>query len=249
MFVLVENLPNLSYTDIDQLINLTQGLLTKYNQFANCSFVVQEVFLRCITCLWLQLKQLHYDSVKDLFLSTLKSVSNFSNSNTIGQSKYLESAVLFLFSICVKAKHDVSTVIFNVMKSNTNCKTIFEILGMVLSNNPVENGNSLEKLINYEYCDRKVLIDQIITNQKLIELVCQQCSIMNSLFDTKLWVLSNFSPALNMYFKNYESIDNFVSNLSSLRRDSEITQALNCINGHLCNLVSDNFTMFVYTFA
>lgn len=241
MFSLVENLPSLENKDEDKLTSLTKDILTKYNQFVNCSYVVQEVFLRCITCLWLQLKCLQYDSIKFLFSLVLESVTNVTQFNAIGRSKYLKSAILFLFSINIKAKYDISLIIFDLLKNNIHSEIIFKILGIILCKKTIEICHDLEKLKNLEYWDQKILFDQLIANKNLIELVCQQCIKIDTLVDAKFWVLSNYAPALHMYFKNYESINDFISKTFDLRKDTEIAQVLLCINGHFCNLVSRKF--------
>jgi len=243
MFSLVDNLPKLQHEDLNKLVVLTEVILKKYDQFTNCSYVVQEIFIRCITCLWLQLDDLEYNSVKHLYILILKSITELDQLNTIGQSKYLESAILFLFSICIKAQTDFSMVVYNIMKNKIYCKTIFEILNLILSKNPVDFCDNLEKYKSGKYWDQKILMDQLTTNTNIIELFCQQCTTIDSLIDMKYLVLSNFTPALHIYFTMYVSIDCFISKLSNLRRDTEIAYALLCINNHLCNLVSFKTTL------
>lgn len=244
MFSLVENLPKLEFDDVNKLVTLTENLLLKFNQFTNCSYVVQEVFLKCITCLWLQL-ELQYDFVENLYMLILESITKLDESNAIGRSKYLESASLFLFSISIKAKTDFSTIVSTILKNKINCETIFGILSIILSEKPVELCDNLEKLKSLKYWNRNVLLDQLMANKSLMELVCQQCTIIDSLSDIKYLVLSNFIPALHMYFKKYESIDYFISKVFTLRRDTEIAQALLCINGYLCHLVSNKIIVIV----
>lgn len=238
MFSLVENLPKLEFYDINKLVTLTENLLLKYNQFTNCSYVVQEVFLKCITCLWLQLDELRYDCVENLYILTLESITKLDECNAIGRSKYLESASLFLFSISIKAKTDFSAIVSTILKTKIHCKTAFGILSIILSENSVELCDNLEKLKSLKYWNRKFLLDQLMANKSLMELICQQCTIIDSLSDIKYLVLSNFIPALHMYFKMYESIDHFISKVFTFRRDTEIAHALLCINGYICELVS-----------
>lgn len=245
MFSLVENLPKLEFDDINKLVTLTKNLLLKYNKFTNCSYVVQEVFLKCITCLWLQLDELQYDVVENLYMLTIESITKLDKFNAIGRSKYLESASLFLFSISIKAKTDFSTIVATILKNKINCETTFRILSIILSEKPVELCDNLEKLKSIKYWNRNVLLDQLMTNKSLMELVCRQCTIIDSLSDIKYLVLSNFIPALHMYFKMYESIDHFISKVFTLRRDTEIAQALLCINGYLYHLVSIKITVTV----
>ncbi|VVC29565.1 Armadillo-type fold,Domain of unknown function DUF2428, death-receptor-like,Armadillo-like helical [Cinara cedri] len=233
VFSLVENLPKLESNDLSKLVRLTENLSMKYNQFNNCSYVVKEVFLRCITCLWLQLDKLHYNYVEPIYTSTLETITKYIKSNDIGRSKYLESAILFLFSISLKAQTDFSIVVYNVMKSKMQCEIIFEVLSIILSEKPIEFCDHLDKFKNLKYWNRQVLMNQLLANKILIELVCQQCTIIDSLIHVKYLVLSNFTPALVEYFKVYEPIDNFISKVFCLRRDIEISQALLCINGYL----------------
>lgn len=245
MFSLVENIPKLEFYDLSKLVTLTEALLLKYNQFTNCSYVVQEVFLRCITCLWLQLEDLQYNSVENLYTLTLESIIKLDESNAIGRSKYLESATLFLFSISLKAKTDFSTIVSMLLKNKIHCETTFGVLSIILSEKPVGFCDHLEKLKSLKYWDRKVLMDQLMTNKSLMDLVCQQCTIIDSLTDIKYLVLSNFIPALHKYFKTYESIDHFISKVFTLRRNTEIAQALSCINKYLCHLVSNKIIFIV----
>lgn len=230
---MVENLPKLSLDNVNKLVTLTEDLLGKYDQFINCSFVVQEVFLRCITCLWLQLDELHFNSIELLYISTMDSITKLVQYKIVGRSKYLESATLFLFSICMKAHTDFSKVIYNILKNKIQCETTFEILSVILADKPIELSDNLEKLITHKYWDRKVLNDQLMANESLIELVCQQCLVIDSLIDLKYLVLSNFTSALLIYFKLYETIDSFISKVFNFRRDIEISRALLCINKHL----------------
>lgn len=236
MFSLVENLPKLANHDLNKLVTLTEGLLSKYDQFMNCSYVVQEVFLRCITSLWLQLDDLLYNSVVYLQKVTLESFTKFPP-NAIGQSKYFESATLFLLSFSLKAQTEFSVAVYNIMKNKIHCVTAFEILNIILSGKPIEFCYGLEKYKDL-YLYHEIIIEQLLANTDLIELVCQQCTIVDTLIDIKYSVLSNFTPALHTYFKTYESIEDFISKVYSLRRDTEIAQALICINKYLNNLVS-----------
>jgi len=240
MFSLVENLPKLALDDLHKLVTLTEDFLLKHDRFTDRSCVVQEVFLRCITCLWLQLDDLQYNSVKPLYTSTLESITQLVQSNAIGHSKYLESATLFLFSVSIKAKTDFSAIVSNILENEIHCGITFEILNVILSEKqPVEFCDGLEYFKNLKYWDRKVLVDQLMANKSLIELICKQCTITDSLIEIKYVVLSNFTLALRVYFDTYESIDHFISKAFNLRRDAEITHALLCINRHLCNLVSN----------
>lgn len=243
MFSLVENLPKLENYDLNKLVTLTEGLLTKYDHFVNCSYVVQEIFLRCITRLWLQLDDMHYNSVQHLYAITLESFNKFPP-NAIGQSKYFESATLFLLSVSLKARTEFSVAVYNIMKNKIHCETVFEILNIILSKKSIGYCYGLEKY--KDLCsNRKIIIDQLMANKDLIELVCQECTKVDILIDIKYSVLSNFIPALSRYFETYESIDDFISKVNSLRRDTEIAQALICINKHLSNLVSDtNYSFY-----
>jgi len=242
MFSLVKNLPKLD--DFNKLVSLTEDLIINYNQFINCSYIVQEVFLRCITCLWLQLDDVHYnDSVKKFCTLTLESITKLVQSNAIGRSKYLESATLLLFAISVKAQTDFSIVVYSIMNNKVHCETIFKILGVILSENPVEFCDDLDEFKNLCW-DRKLLTDQLMTNKSLMELVCQQCTIIDSSIDMKYLVLSKFTPVLHTYFKTYDSIDYFISKLFNVRRDSEIAHALSCIHGYLYSQVSNKILLF-----
>jgi len=246
MFSLVKNLPKLD--DFDKLVSLTEDLIRNYNQFINCSYIVQEVFLRCITCLWLQLDDVQYnDSVKQFCTLTLESITKLVQTNAIGRSKYLESATLLLFAISLKAQTDFSITVYNIMNNNVHCETVFKILGVILSEKPLEFCDDLDDFKNL-YWDRKVLKDQLMANKSLMELVCQQCTIVDTSIDMKYSVLSKFTPVLRMYFKRYHSIDNFISKLFNLKRDSEIAQALSCINGYLYSQVSNNILVIFYHF-
>jgi len=243
MFSLVKNLPRLD--NFNKLVSLTEDLINNYDQFINCSYIVQEVFLRCITCLWIQLDDMQYNnSVKQFCTLTSESITKLVQSNAIGRSKYLESATLLLFAISLKAQSDFSIVIYNIMNNNVHCETVFKILGVILSENPVEFCDDFDNFKNL-YWDRKVLTDQLMDNKSLMELVCQQCTIVDTSIDMKYLVLSKFIPVLHMYFKTYESIDYFVSKLFNLRRDSEIAQALSCINGYLYSQVSNKIQFFL----
>jgi len=246
MFSLVKNLPKLD--DFDKLVSLTEDLIINYNQFINCSYLVQEVFLRCITCLWLQLDDVQYnDSVKQFCTLTLESITKSVQTNAIGRSKYLESATLMLFAISLKAQTDFSIVLYNIMNNNVHCETVFKILGVILSEKPVEFCDDLDNFKSL-YWDRKVLMDQLMANKSLMELVCQQCITVDTSIDMKYLVLSKFTPVLHMYFKTYDSIDNFISKLFNIKRDSEIAQALSCINGYLYSQVSNNILLYFYHF-
>jgi len=245
MFSLVKNLPRLD--DFNKLISLTEDLIKSYDQFISCSYVVQEVFLRCITCLWLQLDDVQYNnSVKQFCTLTLESITKLVQSNTIGRSKYLESATLLLFAISLKAQTDFSMVMYSIMNNKVHCGTVFKILGVILSENPVEEFYDDFDYFKNLYWDRKVLADQLMDNKSLMELVCQQCTIVDTSIDTKYLVLSKFTPVLHMYFETYESIDYFVSKLFNMRRDSEIAQALSCINGYLYSQVSNKTSIFFH---
>lgn len=239
MFSLVENLPKLEVEDLHKLVTLTEDILTNYDRFTNCSLVVQEVFLRCITCLWLQLDDLKYDSIKHVYTSTLESITKLDQCNNVGRSKYLESAVLFLFSISLKVQIDFSKILHNIIESKIHCRTAFEALSIILSEKSIEFCDHLEKFKHFKYWNRQVLMDQLTTNSGLIELICQQCSVSDSLIDVKYLVLSSFTPALMMFFEKYVSIDDYISKLCNLRKDSEIVHSLFCINGYMCKLVSD----------
>jgi len=239
MFSLVKNLPKLALDDFDKLVSLTEDLIMNYDQFTNCSFIVQEVFLRCITCLWLQLDNLQYnDSVKQFCTLVLESITKSVQTKAIGQSKYLESATLLLFAISLKAQTDFSIVVYNIMNNTVHCETVFKILGIILSEKPVEICDDLNHFKNL-YWDRKVLANQLIANKSLMELVCQQCTLIDSSIDMKYFVLSKFTSVLDIYFKMYDSIDNFISKLFNTRKDSEIAQALLCINEYLYTQVSN----------
>lgn len=237
MYSLVKNLPKLD--DFNKLVSLTEDLIEKYDQFINCSYIVQEVFLRCITCLWLQLDDVQYNnSVKQFCTLTLESITKLVHSNAIGQSKYLESATLLLFAISLKAQTDFSIIIYSIMNNNVHCETVFKILGIILSETPVEFCDDFVNFKNLHW-DRKVLTDQLMDNKSLMELVCQQCTIVDTSIDLKYLVISKCIPVLHMYFKTYESVDCFISKLFNMRRDSEIAQALSCINGYLYSQVSN----------
>lgn len=240
MFSLIENLPNLEAEDLNKLVTLTENVLTNYDRFTGCSFVVQDVFLRCITCLWLQLDDLQYDSIIHIYTSTLESVKQLNQYRDIGQSKYLESAVLFLFSISLKVHVDFSKILHSIIESKIHCRTTFELLAVILSEKPIEFCDHLEKFKNLKYWNRHVLMNQLTTNHCLIESICQECSVTDSFTDIKYLVLSTFTPALIVFFEKYVLIDNFISKLSNLRRDSEIAHALLCVNGYMCKLVNDN---------
>lgn len=243
IFSLIENLKRPIYKQ-SKLQKFTMHLIKKYDVFAKRSYLTQEIFLRCITRLWTQLSYLLMnDSVEHLYKSTLRSVTKLVQANVIGRSKYLESAVLFLFSVSVKAETDFSIVSYNVMKNNTRCEIIFEILSTILSKKSIEFGDILYQFKNLRW-DRNVLIEQFMANQSLIELICQQCTIIDSLIYMKYLVLSNFTPALHLYFKTYESIDTFLLKVFNLKKDTEISQALLCVNRYLHNLVSNKFTLF-----
>lgn len=211
-------------------------LITKYNEFAKRSYVTQEIFLRCITRLWTQLNILMNDSIEHLYTSTLESVTKLVQFNDIGRSKYMESAVLFLFSVSLKAHTDFSVVSYHVIKNNMHCEIIFEILSTVLSKNSLEFSDKLEQFKNLNW-DRNILMKQFMANQSLIESICQQCTVIDLLIYMKYLVLSNFTPALNLYFKMYESIDSFLLKVFNLKKDTEITQALLCVNRYLCSQV------------
>ncbi|KAE9528149.1 hypothetical protein AGLY_012571 [Aphis glycines] len=233
IFSLVKNLPKLESNDLDKLVSLTEDLITNYDQFTNCSFIVQEVFLRCITCLWLQLDNVQYnDSVEQFCTLILESVKKLVQIKAIGQSKYLESATLLLFAISLKAQTDFSIVVYNIMNNTVHCETIFKIISIILSENPDKICDDLDNFKNL-YWDRKVLADQLMANKSLMNLVCEQCTLIDSSIDMKYLVLSKFPSVLHMYFNMYDSIDNFISKLFNIRRDSEIAQALLCINGYL----------------
>lgn len=244
MFSLIENLPKLAPDDLNKLVTLTENFLIISDRFIGCSYVVQEVFLRCISSLWLQLDDLQYNSVQPLYTLILESITKCVQSNAIGRSKYLESATLFLFSISIKAKLDFSVVVINILKNEVHCATMFEILNVILSEKPAEFCNSLEYFKTLKCWDHKVLMDQLTANESLINLFCKQCTVTDSFIDYKYLVLSNFTLALRSYFNAYESIDHFISKVVSLRRDTEIAHALICINRHLCNLVSNKTVQF-----
>lgn len=239
---MVESLPKLVLDDLNKLAVLTKIFIRKYDHFTNCSYVVQEIFLRCITCLWLQLDKLQYSTVEPIYKLTLNKITKQFISKDIGLSKYLESATLFLFSISLKAQTDFSKVVYNIMHSKIYCKTIFEILSIILSEKPIKFCDNLEKYMSNKYWNREHLMNQLLANRNLIELVCQECTIIDSLIYMKYLVLSNFTPALNEYFKVYESIDDFISKMFYFRRDIEISQALLCINRYLHTLVSIEIT-------
>lgn len=241
---MVENLPNLKSEDLNQLVMLTNDLLTKYDNFSNCSYVVQEILLRCITCLWIQLDDLQYGSVKYIYVLTLKSIMNLDRF-TIGQSKYLESAILFLFSVCVKAKIDLSVFLYKIVKNKIRCQTIYEILNVILSEKPVECCDYLDKLMSLKYWDRENLMYEVINNDDFIRLFCSQCNAVDSMVHMKYLVLSNFPAALHRYFKTYTTIDYFILKLNQFRSDSEIACALLCVNGYISNLVS-NKNKFIF---
>lgn len=246
MFSLVKNLPKLESDDFDKLVSLTKDLMIKYDQFSNCSYVVQEIFLRCITCLWLQLDNLQYDSsVQKCCTLILESITKLVQSNAIGRSKYVESATLLLFVNSLKSQTDFSIVAYNIMKNKAHCETVFKIIGIILSEKPIEFCDDLDYFQSICW-DRKVLKDQLMANDSLMELVCQQCTITDSSIDMKYLVLSKCTPALHMYFKMYDSIENFISKLFHIRRDPEIAQALSCINGYLYTQVSNKIIHFVY---
>jgi len=133
------------------------------------------------------------------------------------------------------------------MNNNVHCETVFKILGFILSEKPLEFCDDLDNFKNL-YWDRKVLMDQLMANKSLMELVCQQCTIIDSSIDMKYLVLSKFTPVLHIYFKTYDSIDNFISKLLNVKRDSEIAQALSCINGYLYSQVSNKILHF-YTIS
>jgi len=246
MFSLVKNLPKLD--DFDKLVSLTEDLIINYHQFINCSYIVQEVFLRCIICLWLQLDDVQYnDSVKQFCTLTLESITKLVQTNAIGRSKYLESATLLLFAISLKAQTDFSIVLYNIMNNNVHCETVFKILGAILSEKPLEFCDDLDNFKNL-YWDRKVLTEQLMANKSLMELVCEQCTTVDTSIDMKYLVLSKFTPVLNIYFKMYDSIDNFISKLFNIKRDSEIAQALSCINGYLYSQVSNHILLYFHNF-
>uniref|UniRef100_A0A2H8TRY6 tRNA (32-2'-O)-methyltransferase regulator THADA n=2 Tax=Melanaphis sacchari TaxID=742174 RepID=A0A2H8TRY6_9HEMI len=243
MLSLVKNLPKLVLDDLDKLVSLTKDLITNYDQFTNCSLIVQEVFLKCITCLWLQLDNIQYnDSVKQFCALVLESIKKLVQTKAIGQSKYLESATLLLFAISLKAQTDFSIVVYNIMNNRVHCETVFKILGIILSEKPVEICDDLDNFKNL-YWDRKVLADQLMANKSLMEIICQQCTLIDSSIDMKYLVLSKLTSVLHMYFRMYDSIDNFISKLFNIRRDSEIAQALLCINGYLYTLKFLNQSM------
>lgn len=238
MFSLVQDLPKLIPDDLNRLVILTEDLLLKHDHFINRSYVVQEVFLRCVTCLWLQLDDLQYSSVSQLYTLILKSVSKVIQPHAIGRSKYLESAVLFLLSVSLKAQKDFSTALYDIMKSQTHCRAVFDTLNFILSKKPIEYCDSLEKLKNNKYWDRKVLLDQLMSNESLVELVCQQCAVKDSLIDTKFLVLSNFTAALLKYYEKYELFHIFIARLCLVERDTTITNGLLCIKEYLSYSVS-----------
>lgn len=233
---MVENIPQPIFKQ-EELEKFTMDLILKYDEFAKRSYVTQEVFLRCITRLWTQLNLLMNDSVEHLYTSTLMSITQLAQCNVIGQSKYLESAVLFLFSVSLKAQTDFSKVAYDAMNYKMHCETVFEILSTVLSKNPVEFSDKLEQFKNLKW-DRNILMDQFMANQSLIKLICQECTVIDSFIFMKHLVLSNFTPALHLYFKMYDSIDNFLLKVFHLKKDVEIAQALLCVNRYLHNLVS-----------
>lgn len=243
MFSLVEILRKLEIDDLNKLVILTHNLLIKYDTFNNYSYVVQEVFLRCITYLWIQLDDLQYNSIENFYKSTLESVTNLRLSNTIGASKYLESAVLFLFSISIKTKTDFSIVLYNIMKNGIQCRIIFEILYIILSGEQNElyvNLRKFKNILNYNYTRLK---SQFMANEQFIELFTKKCTIIDSLIDMKYLVLSIYPKALYKYFTVYQSIDNFIFEVSNLRKDAEISQALLCINGYLSSIVSSKMCL------
>lgn len=244
MFSLVENLRKLEIDDLNKLVILTHNLLIKYDTFNNYSYVVQEVFLRCITYLWIQLDDLQYNYIENFYKSTLESVTNLRLFNTIGASKYLESAVLFLFSISIKTKTDFSIVLYNIMKNGIQCRIIFEILYIILSGEQYElyvNLRKFKNILNYNYHTR--LKSQFMANEHFIELFTKKCTIIDSLIDMKYLVLSIYPKALYKYFTVYQSIDNFIFEVSNLRKDAEISQALLCINGYLSSIVSSKMRL------
>jgi hypothetical protein len=228
---LVENIPQPIFKQ-KELEKFTMDLIMKHNEFVKRSYVTQEIFLRCITRLWTQLNLLMNDSIEHLYTSTLESITKSVQFNVIGRSKYLESAVLFLFSVSLKTRTDFSVVSYNVIKNNMYCETIFEILSTILSKNLFELSDKLEQFKNVNW-DRNILMKQFMANQSLIELICQQCTIIDSFIYMKYLVLSNFTPALNLYFKMYESIDSFLLKVFNLKKDTEIAQALLCVNRYL----------------
>lgn len=235
---MVENLPKLEPDDLSRLLTLTEYLAMKYYRFNNCSYMVKEIFLRCITTLWLQLDALPYNSIEPIYELTLDTITKQIQPNDIGKSKYLESATLFLFSISLKTDTDFSIIAYKIIKSEMHCKTIYKILSIILSGKPIKFYGNVEKCVNPKYWNHERLMNQLLANNSLIELVCQQCTIKDSLIHKKYLVLSKFTPALNEYFKVHESIDDFISNVFHLRRDVEISKALLCIDGYLQTLVS-----------
>lgn len=246
MFSLVQDLPKLLLDDLNRLVILTEDLLLEHDHFINHSYVVQEVFLRCITCLWLQLDDLQYNSIRQLYTLILKSVSKLIQPHPIGRSKYLESAVFFLFSVSIKAQKDFSTALYDIMKNETHCRTVFDTLNFILSEMPIEYCDHLEKLKNIKYWDHKVLLDQLMSNKSLIEIVCQQCAIEDSLIDIKLLVLSNFTAALLKYYEKYELIHIFIVRLCYINRDTAIANGILCIKEYLNYSVSKKNTIILH---
>lgn len=232
--------------DLKKLVILIEDLIAKYEKFTNCSLVVQEIFLRCITCLWLQLDDLHYDSIKPLYMLTLNTITTLGQPNAIGYSKFVESATLFLFSICLKTGTDFAIIVHNIISSKVHSGTIFKILSVILSEKPFEFCDDLDKFKSLKYWNRKMLMDQLMYNEGLIELVCQQCTVIDSKTDVKYLVLSNFTPALHYYFNTCISIDDFILKLFDLRRDTEIAHAVLCINNYINSLVSKQIKNPVY---
>ncbi|XP_050441276.1 thyroid adenoma-associated protein homolog isoform X2 [Adelges cooleyi] len=236
MSSLVQNLPNLSQNDLSKLVNLCESILSEFDLFIY-SFVTQEVFLRCITYLWIQLDNLQYSCVNSIFMKTLDSIITVFQSNVIGRSKFLESGILFLFSVCTKAKIDFSNVMVKLLSVGVRCETSFVILEMVLDNeNPNDICGTLKQIQKHKNWDRKILLEHLMANNSLIELVCKHCSEKGSLTEIKYKVLSNYPPSLDLYFTKYESINDFILRAFTLRQDNELAQALSCIHNQMIKM-------------
>lgn len=242
---MVENLPKLEPDDLNKLVSLTENLAMKYSQFTNCSYVVREIFLRCITCLWFQLDMLPYNSIEPIYKLTLDTILEQIQRNNIGKSKYLESATFFLFSISIKTETDFSIIAYKIMESKMHCPTIFKVLNIILSEKPIEFYEDVEKFVNLKYWNRDRLMNQLLANNSLIELISRQCTIKDSLIHEKYLVLSKFTPALVEYFKVHESIEDFISNVLNLKKDVDVSNALLCIDGYLQTLVSIKMALFM----
>ncbi|XP_050527383.1 thyroid adenoma-associated protein homolog isoform X2 [Daktulosphaira vitifoliae] len=230
---LVKKLPDLLQEDINKLLIICELFLSKYYIFNHYSYVIKEVLVMCITYTWIQLDNLHYSCVNDIYNYTLKSIVTVFHSKVIGRSKYLESSILFLFSICVKAQLDFSEVIIKLMTNKVCYEKMYKILEVILVPSSNEVCDILKEIKKHKNWNEKILFDQFAANNSFADLLCKQCIEVDNLIHIKYTVLSNYSVASCLYFTKYESVTNFMSRAYDFRRDDELAQALFCINNQI----------------